>query len=315
MIFGSSCSRGGNFVRRLSPSKTIFLIAFLVIMWGVNWPLSKTALNYTPPILFAGIRTLLGGGLLLFVALPKRRQLQFKRHWKIYLASSGLNIVLFYGLQTVGLGYLPAGLFSVIVFLQPVLLGILSWIWLGEAMYGLKVVGLILGFVGVAIVSAGSLSGHVSVIGILLAIGTAIAWALGTAFVKKRGDVVDSIWLVTVQLIVGGLFMTGVGSTVERWSDIQWSLSFVGLLLFISIFVIAAGWLAFFTLIGAGEATKVASYTFLIPLIAILASALFLHERVTIYLLVGLIFILVSIYFVNRPRRRSQPNDQQVVSS
>jgi drug/metabolite transporter (DMT)-like permease len=288
---------------RLSRTQTAVLIVFLVLIWGINWPLTKIALSYTPPLLFSGMRTLLGGLLLLLVALPRYKLIRFRTTWSIYLISSVFNIILYYGLQTIGLKYLPSGLFSVLVFLQPVLLGIFSWIWLGESMYGLKMAGLILGFAGVATISLGGISGHISVPGILLALGSALSWAIGTAYVKKVGDAVDSIWLVALQLIIGGLFMTGAGSEVERWSDIVWSLPFLLCLLFISIFVIAVGWLVFFILIGSGEASKVASYTFLIPLVAIAIGMLFLHEPLTLYLLAGLLLIILSIYLVNRKPR------------
>ncbi|MFE4898500.1 DMT family transporter [Peribacillus butanolivorans] len=286
-------------MKQISRTNTALLLIFLVVVWGVNWPLSKMALNYTPPILFAGTRTILGGLILLIFALPRYKKLRFKKTWHFYLISAFLNIILFYGLQTVGLGFAPAGLFSAIVFIEPVLLGIFCWIWLGESMYGLKIIGLILGFAGVAIISAGGFTGNVSAIGIILALGSALSWGLGTVFIKKTGDRVDSIWMVTLQLIMGGIFLLSVGSSVESWSNIQWKFPFIINLLFISIFVIAFGWLAFFTLVGSGEASKVGSFTFLIPLIAILCSSFMLHEKITLNLLVGLVFILISILFVN----------------
>ncbi|MBE0171717.1 DMT family transporter [Bacillus spizizenii] len=55
----------------------------------------------------------------------------------------------------------------------------------------------------------------------------------------------------------------------------------------------------FFTLVGSGEASKVASYTFLIPLISIVASSIFLHEPLTYSLLAGLLLIVTSICLVN----------------
>ncbi|TDG00109.1 DMT family transporter [Paenibacillus piri] len=290
---------------KLSRTRTALLIAFLVLIWGINWPLSKIALSYTPPVLFSGMRTLLGGLLLLVVALPRYKQLRFKETWPMYVLSSLLNIILYYGLQTIGLNYMPAGLFAAIVFLQPVLVGLFSWLWMGEAMNGLKFTGLILGFSGVAVISVGGMSGHISAIGIWLAVGSALSWALGTLYVKKIGGSVDPIWLVTVQLIIGGMLMTALGTEVESWSSVVWSAPFIACLLFISIFVITAGWLVFYHLIGAGEASEVASYTFLIPLIAILISTLFLHEPFTLYLLAGLILIVISIYLVNRKPRKA----------
>jgi drug/metabolite transporter (DMT)-like permease len=282
----------------LSKTKTFFLLAFLVLIWGINWPLSKYALNFTPPVLFAGMRTLLGGLLLLIYALPKYKSLQFKKNWIIYSVSALLNIIVFYGLQTVGLKFMPAGLFSAIVFLQPVLLGIFSWLWLGEAMYGIKIIGLILGFLGVAVISLNGIIGHLSVIGIGLALGTAIGWGLGTVYVKKTGDRVDSIWMVTIQLLIGGIFLTGLGLGTENWFDITWNVTYTSLLVFISIFVIALGWLAFFTLVGAGEASTVGSYTFIIPLVSVISSALFLHEAITKNLIGGLLLVIISILFV-----------------
>lgn len=287
-------------MNRLSRSQTVLFVAFLVLVWGVNWPVTKLALNYTPPVLFSGMRTLLGGILLLFVALPKYKRMRFKETWFVYLISAVFNIILYYGLQTIGLKYLPSGLFSVLVFLQPVLVGVFSWLWLGESMNGIKMFGLILGFAGVAAISLGGLSGHISTLGILLGLGSALCWAIGTVYVKKAGAAVDPIWLVTLQLIIGGLFMTGAGSALESWSSIVWGTPYIVSLLFISIFVIAIGWFIFFTLIGSGEASQVASNTFLIPIVAIVTGMLFLHEPFTFYLLTGVVMIVVSIYFVNR---------------
>ncbi|RFU66667.1 DMT family transporter [Peribacillus glennii] len=286
-------------MKKLTRTHTIMLLAFLVIVWGVNWPLSKMALSYAPPLLFAGIRTLLGGLILLVFALPRYKSLRFKETWHIYVVSAFLNIILFYGLQTVGLGSAPAGLFSAIVFIEPILLGIFSCIWLGETMYKLKIIGLVLGFSGVAIISASGFSGNISVIGIILALGSALSWALGTVYVKKTSDRVDSIWMVTFQLIIGGIFLLTLGSGFESWSNIHWEMPFTINLLFISTFVIAFGWLAFFTLVGSGEASKVGSFTFLIPLIAILFSSFLLNEHITLNLLIGLILIVISILFVN----------------
>ncbi|MDN4075871.1 MULTISPECIES: DMT family transporter [Fictibacillus] len=295
-------------MKQLSRPQTILLLTFLVMVWGINWPLSKIALNYTPPLLFAGIRTILGGLILLIFALPRYKSLRFKETWHFYFISAFFNIILFYGLQTVGLGFAPAGLFSAIVFIEPVLLGIFCWIWLGESMYGLKMIGLILGFAGVAIISASGFTGDISALGIILALGSALGWGLGTVYVKKTGDRVDSIWMVTVQLIIGGLFLLSAGSGFESWSNIRWEMPFIANLLFISTFVIAFGWLAFFTLVGSGEASKVGSFTFLIPLIAILCSSFLLNENITLNLVVGLLFIVISILFVNMKLKSKMVN-------
>ncbi|MFF2090509.1 DMT family transporter [Paenibacillus sp. NPDC058174] len=285
---------------KLTKLHTAMLIAFLVIVWGINWPLTKEALQDMPPILFSGVRTLIGGLLLLMVAIPRYKRLQLRKNGSIYLISTLFNVILYYGLQTIGIHYLPAGLFSAIVFLQPVLVGLFSWLWLGEMMNGLKIAGLILGFAGVGVMSAGGLSGHLSMTGIVLALSSGLSWALGTVFVKKVSSRVDSIWLVSIQLTAGGLLMTGAGSFIESWSDVNWRPQFIFNLLFISVFVIAIGWIVFYKLINSGEASRMSSFTFLIPLVAIMISTLFFNEPFTFSLLGGLVCILASIYLVNR---------------
>ena len=111
-------------------------------MWGINWPLSKFALHYTPPVLFAGVRTLIEDSFY-SVRITEIQRVTLKKKLGIYTLFL-LYLILYLRITNCRLQYMPAGLFSAIVFLQPVLLGIFSWIWLEESMYGLKIFGLIL---------------------------------------------------------------------------------------------------------------------------------------------------------------------------
>ncbi len=150
--------------------------------------MTKLALPDTPPILFSGIRTLLGGLILLLFAMRHRETLRLRQNAWTYLVLAIFNIAGYYGLQTVGLRYLPAGLFSTLVFLQPILLGLFSWLWLGERMFPMKVIGLVLGFGGVIVISSGGMAGHLSVLGIVLGLASGLCWALGTIYMKKKAS-------------------------------------------------------------------------------------------------------------------------------
>ncbi|RNB91674.1 DMT family transporter [Brevibacillus fluminis] len=285
-------------------AKTAIAIASLVLIWGVSWSIYKVALHYTPPILFAGMRSLFGGLLLALFLLPRRKQIHWRENWHRYTISALLNAVFFYGIQTVGLIYLPGGLFSVLVYFQPVLIGLFAWMWLGEKMTLLKLIGLAIGFLGILAVSADGLSGQVSLVGVLMALMTAVSWALGVIYVKKESGKVDSLWMVALQFIIGGTILTAIGTGVESWSDIVWNGSYLLGIGFGSSFGIPVAFVIYFTLINSGEASKVASFTFLVPLIAVATGTLFLHEPFTYSLLAGLVLIILSIYFVNRKSNR-----------
>ncbi len=161
----------------------------------------------------------------------------------------------------------------------------------------IKIVGLITGFIGVIAVSVGGISGQASILGIILAMITAISWAIGVIYVKKVSPHVDSLWLVALQSVLGGVVLTCSGLVIESWSSITWNGTYLFVLIFGSTLVIPMAFIIYFKLVNSGGASKVSSYTFLVPLIAVLFGTLFLGEPFTLSLLVGLIFIFIIIYF------------------
>ena len=274
-------------------------LIFLVVVWGASWPIYKLALPYTPPLLFAGLRATVGGILLGLLLFKRRDKINWSQNWKLYVISALFNTFLFFGIQTVGLNYLPGGLFSILVYFQPVLLGLFAWIWLGEFMTPLKIIGLLIGFIGIVIVSLDGLTFHVSVIGVSLGLISALCWALGVIFVKKVSDKVDPYWMVSLQSIIGGLALLGTGTVFENWSDIIWNSHYMFGLSYGAIFGIPLAFLIYYKLINEGEASKVGSFTFLVPIIAVILGAVFLDEPVTYLLIVGLILVGLSIIIVN----------------
>ena len=284
----------------MSRFKITLSISLVVLLWGLTWPVYKIALEYTPPILLAGMRNLLGGILLMLWLLPKWSEIHWKQCWPIYLISTFFNIIIFNGVQTVGLQYLPSGLFSVIVYLQPVLVVFIAWLWLKESLTIGKVVGMLIGFVGVFIVSLPGISGEISMIGVLLALVTGTGWALGVVYVKKTSTLVHGLWLVAIQNFIGGGLLTGTGLIVESFSSIEWTLPYVLCLLYGSVFGVTIATALYYKLMSAGESSKVSSFTFLVPLIAVIIGTLFLNEPITLTLFIGMGLILLSIYIINR---------------
>ncbi|WP_028595069.1 DMT family transporter [Paenibacillus assamensis] len=287
-------------------TKTTYAALLLVFIWGGSWPIYKMAVPYTPPLLFAGMRTLIGGLILAALLYKMRNKIKWRENWVKYCISALFNTILFFGLQTVGLNYLPGGLLSVLVYFQPVLLGLFAWIWLGEHMPPFKIIGLIIGFLGIVFVSVDGLTVHVSIIGVVLGLLMALSWALGVVYVKKVSNEVDAFWMVSLQFIIGGVVLTGTGTIVENWSTIEWNGKYLFGLGYGSTFGIPLAYIIYYKLIHAGEASKIGTFTFLVPIIAVLISTVFLDEPVTYRLIVGLLFVGVSIYLVNYRAKKAK---------
>lgn len=285
------------------PKSTIALIV-LVFIWGASWPINKIAVPHAPPLLYAGMRAFFGGVLLMIVIWKSRQDIQWKRHWKKYVISAFFNTVLFFGLQTAGLLYLPGGLFSVLVYFQPILLGLFAWLLLGETLSGIQIVGLVLGFIGIVIVSVDGFTTHISFLGVFFGLATAVSWAFGVIYVKKVSREINAYWMVAMQCIIGGAFLLSAGSLIESWSAITWNLPYLSGLVFGCTLGIPVAYIIYYSLVNAGEASKVGASTFLVPIIAVFLSVVFLDEKITYQLLVGLILVGLSIYFVNKKFER-----------
>lgn len=257
-----------------------------------------------PPLLFAGVRAFIGGIILFFIAWQNRRFLQFRKNWQYYVISATLNIVLYLGIQTVGLIYLPGGLFSVLVYFQPVLLGILAWLFLGEGMTITKIIGLILGFVGILLVSIDGLTIHLSIIGVTLALATAFVWASGVVYVKKNKERVDPYWMVVMQLIIGGSVLLLAGFIIEDVQLISWNGELISSIIWGSTAGMAIAQFLYYKLINEGEASKVGAFTFIVPIISVIISSIFLDENITVNLFFGMLLVGTSIYLVNYQRKR-----------
>ena len=294
---------------RLFGKRRFVVLAFssLVLFWGSAFAVVKVGLDFSPPVLFAGLRSLLGGLAMVAVAFLWGGSPNLRRDWPVFLLLALFNVVVFIGLQTYAILHLPSGSAAVLVYLQPILVGLLAWLILGEPLTAAKLAGLLLGFSGIVAVSAGSFSGDaISPLGVAFGAGSALSWALGTVFFKKYEVRVSTLWAVAVPFLVGGVMLTALGLVVESWGEISWTGGFVASILYSSLVGISAAWVIWFALVRAGEASRVAAYIFAVPLTAVLIGVVFLDEPLGFALLIGAVLVVCGIYLVNRVPRRSK---------
>lgn len=274
-------------------------IVLLVLAWGSTFAAVKVGLESAPPILFGGLRSVLGGAVMVVLAFARSGRPALRATWPAYAVLTLLNVVLFFSLQTLAILELPSGLASVLIYLQPVLVGVLAAPLLGESLTGFKVAGLLTGFAGIAVVSAGAFAGHVSALGVGYAVVGALVWALGTIAFKAYAEQVDVWWAVAIPFLVGGLMLSAGGAAFEG-TDITWSGEFVAAFVWASVIGTALSWSLWFGLVGSGEAGRAASYIFFVPLISLVIGAVFLDESLGLSLLAGAGLVIVGVYLVNR---------------
>ena len=281
---------------------SILAFVFLILFWSSAFGAIKVSLEYAPPILFAGMRTLLCGLVVALAALVWGGRANLRRDWPIYLLLAVLNVVLFMGLQTFTILYMPSGSAAVVIYLQPILVGLASYLVLSEQLSAAKVVGLVLGFSGVVVVSAGSLSGSSlgTPLGVAFGLGSALSWTLGTVYFKWYGERLSTLWAVAVPFSAGGVVLTGLGLVLEPLSGISWTVTYAASFLYTALVGTALAWMLWLGLVKAGEASRVSAYVFFVPLASVLLGAILLGETLSPWLLAGAALVVCGIYLVNK---------------
>jgi drug/metabolite transporter (DMT)-like permease len=281
---------------------SILAFVFLILFWSSAFGAIKISLEYAPPILFAGMRTLLCGLAVALAAFLWSGRTNLRRDWPIYLLLAVFNVVLFMGLQTFTILYMPSGSAAVVIYLQPILVGLASYLVLGEQLSVAKVVGLVMGFSGVVVVSAGSLSGSSlgTPLGVAFGLGSALSWTLGTVYFKWYGERLSTLWAVAVPFSAGGVVLTGLGLVLEPLSGISWTGTYAASFLYTALVGTALAWMLWLGLVKAGEASRVSAYVFFVPLASVLLGAVFLGEALSPWLLAGAALVVCGIYLVNR---------------
>ncbi|CAA9483242.1 MAG: Permease of the drug/metabolite transporter (DMT) superfamily [uncultured Rubrobacteraceae bacterium] len=284
----------------------VLAFAVLVLAWSSSFSVVKVGLDYAPPVLFAGGRTLLSGVIMSAVALVWGGSPNLRRDWRVFAFLGMFNVVLFIGAQTFAVLYLPSGTAAVLIYLQPILVGVLAWTVLGEPLTATKVVGLLLGFAGIVAVSSGGLldaAGEVTLVGVVSGVASALSWAIGTVGFKRYEARISTLWAIALPFLAGGAALTVLGLFLEPLSGVSWSGPLVSSVLYSAFVGTGLAWMLFFGLVRAGEASRVASFIFVVPLAAVFIGAVVLDEALGPSLLAGAALIVSGIYLVNRTPR------------
>ncbi len=210
--------------RPVSPDglSTPLLAILACLLWSTAFVGIKIGLRSTTPLSFAGIRFMLSG--LLLVPVWWRRTpwgAGLAGHWRLVGQVAFFQTFLLYGLFYLGIALVPAALAAIIIGASPLTTALVVHFRLtDEPLTRMRGVSLILGVVGVAVVSLGrtpwvSPAGLVECGGILLLLLSSLSSAMGNILVAKEAPGLDPILLTSAQIFLGGLFLFLVSVPLE----------------------------------------------------------------------------------------------------
>jgi len=281
--------------------------AIFVLLWSTGWIVAKYAAMHAGPFTFLTIRYALSA--VAFAALcgvsgvrwPRNRKAVFHAVWSgVFLHGAYLG-----GLWWAIASGVPAGLSGVIAALQPLFTALAAPYLVGERLRPAQKLGLVIGFIGIAIAISPKLVstdatglGHAAV-PLLVNLLAMVAVTYGTLYQKRHLQDGDIRSIATLQY-VGALVVTAPLALVFENFDFDGSLAALVAVGW-SVFGLSMGAIALlFYLIRRGQVSRAASLIYLIPPTVAVEAAIAFGEPLTLPLMIGTIVVAFGVYLTNR---------------
>jgi drug/metabolite transporter (DMT)-like permease len=299
-------------VRRAGLAAWICLLIVYVV-WGSTYLAIRVGVETMPPLLMAAARSLVAGLIMFPLGLRRRRSAPLASRWPSgaqwrWCATAGVLLLVGQGVVGVAERTIPSGLAALLVATVPLwLLGLDAG--LNHARLGLApLAGLLVGLAGVALLSTlGGGAGHISVTGVLIVLGAAGMWALGT-MTARRGTFPASPVLATgMELLAGGVVLLVLAAATGEFGSLHLGHVSAGSWLALGYLIVFGSIVAFSAYgiaIRALPTATVATYAYVNPVIAVLLGALILGEQLTPAMIGGGVLVVGAVVLVVR---RSPP--------
>ncbi|MEY4493496.1 MAG: hypothetical protein RL355_845 [Actinomycetota bacterium] len=277
-----------------------------VFLWSSGFVAAKYVLPYSGPFSFLTLRYVIAAVILSAVAAIQSRKFDLtpKKIWHATLVAFFLHFLYIGGVfYAIELG-VTAGITSVIVSLQPVLVALLAIPLLGERFRFVEAIGLALGVIGVALLLLpkmfqGDLTPQFSTIGIISCTVALLGTTFGYITQKKTGAEMDFVTGTAIQYSVTAILFA-ITAALTNDLEIQWSAQFIGGLAWSSLALSIGSIFLLYSLLQRGSAGSVSSLYYLVPPSAAIQAYFLFGEVIPLLGLVGMALAGLGVMLVMR---------------
>ena len=276
-------SAPGVAARRV-PASALLLVTILALVWGCNWPVLKLGVTALPPLTFRSATLPFAAIGLLVVSRLSGDSIHLPRDlWGKVLALALFNIALWNGLILFGVQQMPAGRSAILAYTMPLWTVLFGIGLLHEPLSRRKIVGLVLGMLGMAVLLGQDVR-HItrSPIGTLFILTAAMSWAFGTVLLRRWRPPVPQNTLTAWMLLIGWLPIAAIATVLDphplatlggmsgtAWFAVLYNIFLAGTV---------AHW-AWFTMARRLPVAVSSLSSLPVPVVGVLSGILFLGER------------------------------------
>jgi drug/metabolite transporter (DMT)-like permease len=300
-------------------TKAYLALIYICIVWGTTYLIIKIGVEaYPAAFLFAGVRQLLAGIILLSIGLVANKNRDLSRANLMRQAFIGfLLLTCGNGLVTWSEKHIASGVAALICSMMPIFAVVFS-------LYGSKTEkfnafiggGLLLGLIGVVFIVKGKISFTSEPLYLYGIIGTLIAtstWAYGSVKSRKYPAPLNPMFNSGMQLLFGGAFMLLISPFVDDYTDVfVWRTDGMLALIFLIIFGSVIAYAAYIFALRALPVGITTLYAYVNPLVAVVMGYFFMDEPLNLNTAFAFTTIVAGVYLVNRGYKKQHKKDEVI---
>jgi drug/metabolite transporter (DMT)-like permease len=300
--------------------KIIVAFGLVYVFWGSTYLGIGIAVEQIPPAIMCAVRFSIAGVVMLAYCALTGRRIRFSARQLSHLAAVGIlllmggNLTLAYAERIV-----PTGLAALLIAVTPLWFLVLDSMLLGDHHIARRgKIGLVIGIAGVVVLIWPDLR-HPNALGhrelwwsLALQLGS-FSWAFGSVLSKKWQTVAaDPFGAIAWQMIFAGIANLIFALLVERPADATWTLRGVAAILYLVVCGSWIGYTAYIWLLQHVPTSKVSTYAYVNPVVAVFLGWLVLHERIDRYIVMGSAIIVASVVLVTSAKVSRRPATEEL---
>jgi probable blue pigment (indigoidine) exporter len=266
-------------------------------LWGSASVATKIGLHSAQPLILSNTRFFMAAILmLLFAQLIKKERLPQRHEWLPLIIYGALNVTIYLGAFVFAMQRVTAGIGTLAVATCALIISVLNAVWLRQKIAWNIWTGLGIGLFGVAIATYPLLlNASATPLGLLLLGVGMLSYSVGTVYYQSITWTLPRLSINAWQVFFGGLLLLPFTLFLFDESQNTYDSNFWWMVLWLAI-PVSIGAVQLWLYLLKVEPTRASLWLFFCPIFGFLYAAIFTHEPITIYTVVGTAFVIVGLY-------------------
>ncbi|HMH57399.1 MAG TPA: EamA family transporter [Gemmatimonadales bacterium] len=294
--------------------KTLVAFAIIYFVWGSTFLAIRIGVHEVPPLLLAAMRFLVAGLVLYGWMIVRGERSPSRRQWRSVSVLAILIFVIDYGLLFWAEQRVPSGVAAVMLALIPAFMALSEIIVLRTQRLTVRLaLALLIGLGGVAVLMSRSLNlggEPIDRVGALALIIASMSFSVSSALARKLPLPSSKVMSSGAQMLAGGVFLVLAAAALGEFGDFHPGTVSRGAWLSLLYLIVAGsiiGFTAYVWLIDHESPTKVGTYAYVNPVVAVLLGYFLGGEALGLRTVLGTLFVLISVLVITTtPARKSE---------